>query len=353
MKKLLICFILAFVPAAAAETEQRLRLVIDTDAANEIDDQFALTWALLSSSALHIEAINAAPFSIGAYLQELQRGRTARKESRSFGQRSLDLVLSTSLGRRFLLQDTSPGEGMRRSLEEIHRVIDKVGLNSAIPVYAGSTTFLPSTKKPLESEAAKQLIHLALQDDDRKLYVAVLGAPTNIASAIMLEPKIVDRIVVVFVAGYPSGFNGTDDSFNLLQDRAASNILFSSGVTMVYVPGYQVAEQVHLSSPEIDQWIKGRGEIGDYLKKIYDENPLYEMQGITDRYGRAWIMWDMAPVAWLLNREWVPSHQLPAATIGVEHRWQRGEGTMTEAYNIKVDEVMRDFLGKLDAQAGQ
>lgn len=41
----------------------RVRLVIDTDAANEVDDQFAITWGLLSPERLDIEAIVAAPFS--------------------------------------------------------------------------------------------------------------------------------------------------------------------------------------------------------------------------------------------------------------------------------------------------
>ena len=41
----------------------RVRCVIDTDTRNEIDDQFALAWALLSQDKLQIEAITAAPYS--------------------------------------------------------------------------------------------------------------------------------------------------------------------------------------------------------------------------------------------------------------------------------------------------
>ena len=47
----------------------RVRVVIDTDAANEVDDQFAITWGLLSPDRLDIEAIVAAPFS-RAYFRE-------------------------------------------------------------------------------------------------------------------------------------------------------------------------------------------------------------------------------------------------------------------------------------------
>lgn len=48
-----------------------MRVVIDTDAANEIDDQFALALALLAPEKLKIEAITAAPFAFGDYLSSL------------------------------------------------------------------------------------------------------------------------------------------------------------------------------------------------------------------------------------------------------------------------------------------
>ena len=60
----------------------KLRVVIDTDAKNEVDDQYALTWALLSQDQLEIEGMYAAPYSrlfhqeplIKAY-EQIQRER--------------------------------------------------------------------------------------------------------------------------------------------------------------------------------------------------------------------------------------------------------------------------------------
>ena len=40
-----------------------VRVVIDTDTFNEIDDQFALAWAFLSQDVLEIEGVYAAPYS--------------------------------------------------------------------------------------------------------------------------------------------------------------------------------------------------------------------------------------------------------------------------------------------------
>jgi purine nucleosidase len=62
------------------------RMVLDTDTYNEIDDQFALVHALLSPQRVQLEAIYAAPFH----------------NDRSRG----------------------PGDGMHKSFEEIHRMLD-------------------------------------------------------------------------------------------------------------------------------------------------------------------------------------------------------------------------------------
>ena len=56
----------------------RPRCVIDTDTRNEIDDQFALAWALLSQDELDIEAIYAAPYS---FLKRWDELRICRRRS--------------------------------------------------------------------------------------------------------------------------------------------------------------------------------------------------------------------------------------------------------------------------------
>ena len=55
----------------------KLRVVIDTDTANEIDDQFALAWALLSPVKLDVLAVTAEPFSFAHHLPELHAAEAA------------------------------------------------------------------------------------------------------------------------------------------------------------------------------------------------------------------------------------------------------------------------------------
>ena len=49
----------------------QVRLLIDTDAANEIDDQFAIAWALMSPEHMSVEAVTTEPFSFAHHRQEL------------------------------------------------------------------------------------------------------------------------------------------------------------------------------------------------------------------------------------------------------------------------------------------
>ena len=92
------------------------RVVLDTDTYNEIDDQFALVHVLLSPERVRLEAIYAAPFH----------------NSRSSG----------------------PGDGMRKSFEEIHRVLEVVG-HVGPPVLEGATEWLTHSKSVSPSPATE------------------------------------------------------------------------------------------------------------------------------------------------------------------------------------------------------
>ena len=50
----------------------RVQMVLDTDTYNEVDDQFALSYALMSSDRLDVQAVYAAPFS-GTFLRGIWR----------------------------------------------------------------------------------------------------------------------------------------------------------------------------------------------------------------------------------------------------------------------------------------
>ena len=95
----------------------KVRMVLDTDTYNEVDDQFALVHALLSPDRLSVEAIYAAPY---------------------FNDRS-----------------TGPADGMEKSYEEIHRLLEKLNWPQRDFVYRGSPAYLDASLQPVESAAAR------------------------------------------------------------------------------------------------------------------------------------------------------------------------------------------------------
>ena len=97
-------------------------------------------------------------------------------------------------------------DGMEKSYAEIVRLLGKMGRTSEGFVFEGSRGYLPDGETPVESEAARDLVKKAMaMPEGELLYVVAIGAITNVASAILMEPEIVKKICVVWV-GRSSAF---------------------------------------------------------------------------------------------------------------------------------------------------
>lgn len=320
-----------------------LRVVIDTDAANEIDDQFAIVWALLANDRLDVVAVNAAPYAHGPYLAAL-RSAVAERPDRTPATTWEEFAVALSdADIASAMRPDAVAEGMERSFDEIRRVLDIVEAPARTPHHRGSTRFMNSADDPVESDAAANLIEFAHASDE-PLYVAVLGAPTNVAAALVLDPTIASKLVIVFVAGYPTASSHVDDSFNLIQDRVATNRLFAPDTNLVYIPGYHVAETLSVSLAELQQHAGGHGPVGELLVDLYEHNPLAADPMIA---GHSWVMWDLAPIAWLIDPSWVRTNRTASANIGADHRWQSAPGEITEAFRIDRRAIYIDIFARL------
>ena len=113
---------------------------------------------------------------------------------------------------------------------------------------------------------------------------------------------------------------------------------------LVYIPGHQVAVVLSVSLPELDHHVAGRGAIGDLLVRLYHDNPPAAAPTVP---GHSWVMWDLAPIAWLIDPSWVPTTDVDRATVGPHHRWATGEGTLTEAFRMDRRGVYTDFFRRL------
>ncbi len=238
-----------------------LDVVLDTDAYNEVDDPFALAYLIRSPERIRLLAVYAAPF-----LNE---------------------------------KVASPAEGMHKSVEEIERILRLCGqTDGRIPVRRGATAFLPEEETPVASEAAEHLIALAQnQPADRPLYVLSIGAITNVASALLLQPAIAEKIVVVWLGGHAHSWPDTCE-FNMFQDYAAARVAFGCGVPFVQLPCLGVVSHLTAGQAELEQYLAGKNDLCTYLyQKVIAEEAW--------RGDRLWsrTIWDVAAAAWLIRPE--------------------------------------------------
>lgn len=283
----------------------KVRMVLDTDTYNEVDDQFALVHALLSPDRLKVEAIYAAPY---------------------FNNRS-----------------TGPADGMEKSYEEIHRLLEKLNWPQRDFVYRGSTAYLDASLQPVESAAARDLVARAMASpDDDPLYVVAIGAITNVASAVLMEPKIIEKIVVVWLGGHALHWPNTRE-FNLKQDVPAARVLFDSGVPFVLIPCMGVVSHLHTTIPELEAYVSGRGAIGDYLVEI--------VKGYhADHRGWSKVLWDIVTIAYLLNERWTPSHLVHSPVLTDQVTWSvdQRRHLIRYVYHLDRDAIFRDLFDKLE-----
>jgi purine nucleosidase len=284
-----------------------IHMVLDTDTYNEIDDQFAIAYALLSPERITVEAIYAAPFH----------------NDRS----------------------TGPADGMRKSYEEILRLLERMGRPHADFVYTGATEWLSGSDQPVHSPAVDDLIARAMIDRADPLYVVAIGAPTNVASALLLKPEISSRVVVVWLGGNAT-YWPTANEFNLKQDLHASRVLFDSGVPLVLVPCLPVTDHLCTTEAEIDRFVKGRGLLGNYLSDTY--SAYYE-----NHFARSRAIWDVGPIAWLVNPAWAESVLVSSPILTSERTWSHDprRPLIREVRYMHRDPIFADLFGKLDAAA--
>jgi inosine-uridine nucleoside N-ribohydrolase len=282
-----------------------VRIVLDTDTYNEIDDQFALVYALLSPEKLKVEAVYAAPFH----------------NKRSSG----------------------PEDGMEKSYEEILRILDKLGRSAEGFAFKGSTEFIADITKPESSPAVVDLVGRARNSTpEDPLYVVAVGAITNVANAILTDPSIIRNIIVVWLGGNGHRWPHQRE-FNYFQDLNASRTIFDSGVPFVQVPCTPVVTHLATTVPEMEEYVGGRGEIGDYLLQIFKE---YH----EDHFAWSKVLWDMSAVAYLINPEWTPSNLVHSPIVTDQFTLSVDESRhfIRVVYFVRRDPIFRDFFTKLE-----
>ena len=154
---------------------KRTRVIVNTDAKNEADDQYAIVHALLTPS-----------FELHGIVPAHFRG-IVPPEKLPWGQ---GVIARNAV------------DSQAESRAEVDKLLHLMGLSGSIRVADGAHHALPDAATASPSPGADLIIEEALRDDPRPLYVAFYGPLTDMATALLLEPRIAERnVVVVWIGG--------------------------------------------------------------------------------------------------------------------------------------------------------
>ena len=281
--------------------EKRARLILNTDAKNEADDQFTIVHALLTPT-FEFHGIIAAHFG----------------EHRS-------------------------NQSMLDSRDEIEKLLAFMRLSGKVQVANGAPAGIPDEQTALPSPGAQMIIDEGMRDDDRPLYVAFLGPLTDMASALLLEPRLNEKnIVCVWIGGgyWPTGGR----EFNLLNDIAAANVVMRSKIEVRQIP-QTVYRMLAVSYAELEERCGDKGPLGRYLvDQLIAWNQRYHKGPIEHR-----TLGDTPALAVILNPNGGVWQWRPAPEFNEQMNYvHTGLNRPIKVYDtLDVRYILEDFYAKL------
>ena len=324
-----VLFMLALLfNACDTQETDKIPVIFDTDANNEVDDQHALAYLLFSGDHFKVEGVT---------------------------------VNATSAPSGY-----SEDSDVSDHYEEAKRVMQLCGnLYDEIPLKTGANGSFEEIKNQLGEpkfdghEAVDFIIEQAMQSRNQTLVLLPVGKLTNIALALVKEPAIAKKVKIVWLgSNYPEpGEHNQDwdiESMNYIMDVDVPFEIVTvrygkpSGTAAVMVSQDQILHRMPGKGPEISNPVTGRhgGEFsnfGDYSVNLFEQ---YGMWG--DPPGRA--LFDMAAVAILKNPGWAQTREIPAP-VYLDGKWVERPNnprkiTLWEWFDIYG--IMNDFFITMD-----
>lgn len=283
---------------------KRYRLLMDSDAANEADDPFAIAHGLLSPK-FDNRGIIAAHF-----------GTVRSKNS------------------------------MEDSYCKIKTLLGHMGFPAKL-AYRGADGALEGKKVPFLSEGGRKIIEEAMRTDtEEALFVVFMGPLTDMAQAYLTEPAIAKRLTCIWIGGgkYPEG----GFEYNLSNDILAANIVMESDIPLWQIPR-DVYSEVIVSMAELECRVKKCGELGKYLFEQLEECSHTPASMATNRTGEFWCLGDSPAIGVLLLEQLFGYHWGAAPFITKDMMYVEGRpGRQIKIYErVNTRYILEDFYAKL------
>lgn len=247
-----ILVLVFFLSCSALVLGQTRQVIVDADTGNEVDDFYALV-RILADSTVEVTALNAAHWQTSHWAVDRTMENSHRLNQQLLGE--MDLQIRTLRGAPARMYDWGD--------------------------------------RAQHSAAAYEIIAQAEQKD--RVTILVLGALTNVASAVFIRPEISEKLEVYWLGttmDFDTGVLKRND-FNPLMDPFALDYLLDSKVTMNIMP-INVAVDMEIDYDELSSKI-GNNALGRFLIKRWDDH--------LDGARQSRVLWDLALTAAFLRPE--------------------------------------------------
>ena len=290
-----------FYNCVSSYTKKKINIILDTDTYNECDDQFALAYMLKNQDIFNIEAITIAPYSHKTKI--------------------------VTVNEREIL-----------SYNEILKICKYLDFNSSNKVFKGSTGYIQNGYDE-DNAAVNKIIEVALKND--KTYVLGIGAITNIALAIKKDPRIIDKIEVIWLGGNKLGYKDNLE-YNFRQDIEAVKIVFESKVKLTILPCKNVVSELRIDINTLKRYLENKSDLCNYLiKRFYNDG----YHGIQESR----VIWDIAVIAYMINKNWFETIDVSCPNIKEDTSYEitNNRHKITFVTKLDRDKIYENLFEKL------
>lgn len=301
----------------STSSPEKIRVILDTDANNELDDQHAIAYMLFNQDLFDVEGIT--------------------------------------------VNETRSGGKIDNHVAEAERVVELCGFKGKVPVIKGASGSYSQIVNTIGEEdfdgheAVDFIIQKAKEANDRPLYLVPVGKLTNIALALEKEPSIVENIHVIWLGSNwpdPGEYNLDNDttSVNPLLDNPAMGFTICtvrygkpSGTAAVTASIEEIRTKMAGLGPKVPP-VEGRDGgsfscFGDY------SIDLFAHIGEPVR-----ALFDVCALAVLKNETWAEPITVPAPRL-VGTGWEGRPGnsrTVVFLENFDREAIMKDFYETME-----
>lgn len=236
--------------------------------------------------------------------------------------------------------DGVPAPAAETTAATARQLVARLRLDKPVAVVTGSNAALIDERTPRDSQAASALIEASrAYGPDHRLTVLVTGAATDVASSLLKDPPLADRIRIVAM-GFRSYASG--DEYNIQNDPAAWRVILGSRVPLAVGDGAVTARRLSLTPAEAKARLHDLGQVGAWLQRDYDT--WYEQ--VTRTFvnperpdaPHSWPIWDEVVVAHVLGLTRSEVRRRP--TLGADLKLvPNGQGTVTWITDIERNAV--------------